>query len=84
MPAIVSDVGGNREAIADGENGFVVPPRDSVELTNKLRLLIKDPKLRKKMGEKGRILYEQKFSFERMFRETNEIYNSILSKHKKI
>ena len=28
LPMIVSDVGGNPEAVIDGENGFVIPPND--------------------------------------------------------
>lgn len=46
-------VSGPRELINDGENGFLVPIEDVSEIKNKMELLIRDPALREKMGEKA-------------------------------
>lgn len=43
--------GGPAMLIRDGENGFLVPVRDTKALTEKLRLLLQDPPLRKQMGK---------------------------------
>jgi glycosyltransferase involved in cell wall biosynthesis len=54
LPMIVSDVGGNGEAVIDGQCGLVVPARDSERLAEAVRVLIEDPQLRHTMGDCGR------------------------------
>ena len=55
--AIVStDVGDVKEFIKDGENGFVVPPRDAEALAEKVGILIEDENLRVKFGKLGRAI----------------------------
>ena len=46
LPVIATNVGGISEIIRDGENGFLVPPRDSAALTEKLQKLMDDKELR--------------------------------------
>ncbi len=45
--------GGPAELIRDGENGFLVPVRDTKALTEKLRQLLQDPALRVRMGKQA-------------------------------
>lgn len=45
--------GGPAMLIRDGENGFLVPVRDTKALTEKLRLLLQDQGLREQMGRKA-------------------------------
>lgn len=63
LPVVSTDAGGVREAVADGETGFVVPRDDVVSLADSLRALIVDPSLRARMGAAGRARYESDFSF---------------------
>jgi len=51
-PAVVSDVGVNRDVVLDGETGFLVPPGG--DWTPSLRKLLTDPALRRRMGVRGR------------------------------
>ena len=53
-PVVTTAVPGNREAVEDGLNGFVVPPRDARALTAALQRLLDDPTLVPRMGEAGR------------------------------
>lgn len=53
-PVIVSDVGGLRSILEDGQEGFVVEPGDPEGLACSIERLLKDPELRRKMGQKGR------------------------------
>lgn len=53
-PVLASRVGGLREAIQDGENGFLVAPGDVQGLKEKLRLMLKDPDLRHTLGARAR------------------------------
>jgi glycosyltransferase involved in cell wall biosynthesis len=79
LPAVVSDVGGAREAIEEGRTGFVVPPRDVDALADRLRKVIKDPALRASMGARARELYEERFKFEQMLAKTLATYRELLA-----
>lgn len=50
LPVVASAVGGLREIITDGENGFLVPPRDTSALVDRIGRLASDPTLRESFG----------------------------------
>lgn len=76
MPVVASDVGGVKEAVIDGQTGYVVPRGDVNLLKERLRKLIQDPTLRKSMGDTGRKLYAERFTFDHMFEKTLPIYET--------
>jgi len=53
VPSIVTSIPGNMEWIKDGWNGCLIPVRDSRQLADKVILLLKDKKLRKRVSEKA-------------------------------
>lgn len=53
IPLIGSDVGGTPTLVRDGENGFVFPAGNSQALEVRLRQLLEDGPLRRRMGESG-------------------------------
>ena len=53
IPVVGSDVGGIPMLIRDGENGFLIPVGDSNLLRERLRLLLQDPQLSRRMGDAG-------------------------------
>ncbi len=53
-PVIASAVGGLREAIQDGENGYLVTPGDVDAITARWRALISDQSLRKQLGKNAK------------------------------
>lgn len=61
LPMVVTDVGGNAEAVADGEIGFVVPARDSGRLGEAIARLAADPVLRASFGEAARRRVAERF-----------------------
>jgi glycosyltransferase involved in cell wall biosynthesis len=77
-PVVATSVGGNKELVADGVNGFVAIPRDAADLEAKLRILISDEDLRKTMGLAGRRRYEERFSSAIMIRQIEALYHSLL------
>jgi glycosyltransferase involved in cell wall biosynthesis len=79
LPVIASDVGGVREAVIDGDTGFVVPENDDVLLADRLKQLIEDADLRATMGRAARDHYEAHFTFDRLVRETLETYDTVLA-----
>ena len=54
IPVIVSDVGGPRDLVENGQDGFVTKANDVAELANAIRQLADNPALRASMGEAGR------------------------------
>ena len=74
LPLIVSDVGGNAEAVIDGRNGIVIPPNDADALARALVAMHDDPFRRRAMGCESRRLVEEQFSIERMWRSHEELY----------
>jgi len=81
LPVIATDVGGVREAVVDGETGFLVDRGNLVMLRSRLQQLLGDPELRNKMGEAGRKRYLEYFTVERMLEATLRVYKEVLKEH---
>ena len=79
IPVVATDVGGVREAVIDGDTGFLIPEDDDALLADRLRRLLEDPALRAAMGRAARTRYEAHFTFDRLVRESLALYESILS-----
>ena len=54
VPVIGPREGGSADAIRDGVSGFLVDARDPADIGARLRALLADPQLRRRMGEAGR------------------------------
>lgn len=77
-PIVTTDTPGCREIVREGQNGLLVPPKDSKSLVVALRRLIEDPGLRTRLGTRGRAIVESEFSIEKVVRETLAIYQELL------
>ncbi len=62
LPMLVTDVGGNAEAVIDGECGLVVPPHAPDRLAEALIRLAADDNLRASMGTAGRERAERHYA----------------------
>lgn len=60
-PLVGTNAGGIPEIIQDGVTGFVVPRRDSAAMAARILELVRDPELRRRMGEAGRAVCREKF-----------------------
>lgn len=65
-PLVASAVGGNLEAISDGETGLLVPPGDADALASALARLLDDSELMRRMGQAGRDRAVRQFSLATM------------------
>lgn len=74
---VTTDVPGCKEVVRDGDNGLLVPMRDSVALATALASLATDPRLRARMGQSGRIRAEREFDLAAVVRDTLAIYDDI-------
>ncbi|KUO72763.1 MAG: hypothetical protein APF77_02025 [Clostridia bacterium BRH_c25] len=77
-PSVGTNTGGIPEVVKDGYNGYLVPVGDSVMLADAILKLVRDPELRKSMGDKGKELVVGHFTADAMARGIEELYESIL------
>jgi glycosyltransferase involved in cell wall biosynthesis len=77
-PIVTTDTNGCREVVRHGENGFLVPVKSIVELTDALQRLIENPELRRQMGAQGRKIAVQEFAVEKVVSETMVVYEELL------
>jgi len=77
-PVVATDVVGCRDVVIDGESGLLVPPKSPYLLAMALKRLIMDPGLRHSMGNRGRELALERFSLQRVIRQTLDLYEDLL------
>ena len=81
VPVIGSDVGGIPCLIRNGENGFVVPDGDPKELEARMRELLSDRALRKRMSAKGRELACTELNEQLYVRRFTQMVDATLQSH---
>lgn len=79
LPIVATRVGGNPEAVVDGETGFIVEPHDPQSIAGALEKVIQNPELARRMGDKGRERVEQLFSYEAMMQGLMQLYEELLT-----
>jgi glycosyltransferase involved in cell wall biosynthesis len=77
-PVVASAIGGLRDAVADGETGLLVPPGDAQGLREALCMLLRDPQLRARMGEAGRVR-ARRFMASAVTDRIEQIYAEVLA-----
>ncbi|WP_318617956.1 glycosyltransferase family 4 protein [Sporosarcina sp. YIM B06819] len=60
-PVITTDWPGCRDAIVDGVNGFLVQPRDALDLANKMKFMIDNSNIVKEMSRESLELCKEKY-----------------------
>lgn len=65
LPIVVGDSGGAREAVRDGDTGYVVGPLDVRRLADTIAGLLSDPARARAMGERGRQWAAAEWSWDR-------------------
>ena len=81
LPIVATRVGGNQEAVLDGETGFLAPPRDHEALAAAmLRLAALDPAERRRLGEKGREHVRTHHGLTRVVERWEELYREVLAR----
>src|SRR4029077_11256519 len=78
-PIVATDAPGCREIVRHGENGLLVPVRNSAALADALRVLVQNPDVRLTMGRRGREIVVEEFSSERVIGETLNVYRELLA-----
>jgi glycosyltransferase involved in cell wall biosynthesis len=77
IPIVASEIGGVPDVVKDGENGLLVPPRDSKALADAIIYLLENEDVRKEMGKNGKNKVVN-YSWERIAEETENIYRRLV------
>lgn len=76
-PIIGTTIGGIPDLIENGKNGVLINPNNPKELAENIINLLKDPDQSAKMGQQGRQLAEQKYSWKKISEQYEKIINNI-------
>ena len=79
LPVVSTDVGGIPTMVRHGQSGLLSPANDHVELANNLCRLLDNDALCQRMGEVGRQLAMDNFSFERMVDGHQQLFEHLWS-----
>ncbi|MCI5145540.1 MAG: glycosyltransferase family 1 protein [Candidatus Electrothrix sp. AR3] len=77
LPAIVSDIPGNREVVEEQHTGIIVPVEDSAALTKAMVSLYKDKDTRQAYGRAARKRMEDFFALDRVAERTVRLYEEL-------
>jgi glycosyltransferase involved in cell wall biosynthesis len=82
--AVATDAGAIPEVMVDGETGFLVPIRDHEAMAARIVQLLKDPRLRARMGEAALQRARERFTVERMVDGTQDVYTSLCAAKREV
>ena len=75
LPVVVTDNGGQREYVVDGQNGLLVPPGDARRLAEAMGRMIDDDELRRKLGKQAKADFDDHLNYEHFYAEIRKIYD---------
>ena len=78
IPVIGSAVGGIKYTVADGETGFLVPPRDPVALASRIARCFEQPGLLPVLGELAARRARALFTWDRVAGLLEAVYDEVL------
>ncbi|MCO6439704.1 MAG: glycosyltransferase family 4 protein [Nitrococcus mobilis] len=77
VPTVAADVPGTREAVRDGETGYLVPAKNVEALTQRIEDLLENPERRRAMGRRARLLVEGDFDIKAITQRYIDTYNAV-------
>jgi glycosyltransferase involved in cell wall biosynthesis len=81
LPVVATDVGGVREAIVEGETGYIVPSGDDQQMAERIIQVLANDETARVMGARNKSIAAEKFSKDRHLQNTLELYDELLNEH---
>lgn len=78
-PVVASNCGGLPDWVEAGESGFLIEPGKREELLPFLERLITDEELRRRMGERGRAIYQERQATDVVLNKMEAIYAGLVN-----
>jgi len=82
-PVVATTVGGLPEMVEDGRTGYLVAPRDTTNLADRLVHLLLEPTLRRQMGANAKRKIEEECSPEVIAQKTMDVYHRAVTRNSK-
>lgn len=79
LPVIATQVGGMKYIVSDKDTGFLVEPKNVVEITEKMEKLYQNPELRKEMGNKGYERGMKKYTEKSYVERVEQLYENVMN-----
>jgi glycosyltransferase involved in cell wall biosynthesis len=76
-PVVASAVGGIIDIVKGGENGIMVPEKDSERLSEAILQVLQKPKLAKRFGEAGFKFVNDNFSWGKIVNDIRKLYEDV-------
>ncbi len=78
-PVVCADVGGMREIVENGVSGLLVPPENPSALAQVLIDLLGSSRRRAELGDRGRDVYQARFTLDRMAEDAESFYQRLVA-----
>ena len=78
-PVVASQVGGLAFLVQDGVTGYVVPDGDPTLLADRLEQIIRNPELRRQLGQQA-AAYAQEYAWEKIAQRIVQVYEEEIAK----
>lgn len=78
LPVISTKEGGIPDVVKNGENGLIAESKDPLTLADCIEKLIKNPELRKCMGEDGYLKYKNQFTLDVFEKRICDIFEHLM------
>ncbi|BAZ28899.1 group 1 glycosyl transferase [Cylindrospermum sp. NIES-4074] len=77
-PVVASDVGGLQFTVVNEKTGLLVPPKDVAAFRNAIDRILSNPQWRDELGRAGRKQVINKFSWDGVAQQLDELYTQLL------
>lgn len=84
LPVISTIHGGIPDAVLHGKTGFLVPEKDIIGMAHYIKLLVRDPDLRRQLGMSGRQNIEENFVIEKSIAVIQSLLQDAISKNSQL
>ncbi len=78
LPVVAFDAGGIKDWLLDGHNGYLVPWMDRPAYAARLRELLLDKPLARKLGQNGLQLVSERYDFEGYIRDLENMFGRVI------
>ena len=82
LPIVTTDCGGMREAVTDGQEGFLTPPRDKSAMAQAVKRIWNSPELKSQMGQAARQRIISSFTLDRQAQDFVALCKHVLEREK--
>ncbi len=78
LPVVASDVGGIYSLVEDGKSGYLIKPRQDLELKEAILRLLKDKRMAEAFGRYGQKKVKSDFSLDDLIKKVENVYQRVL------